>query len=101
MPEERTGHERWRNDIESIYAELTDGWRRQLRVSELVYAAAERFPGLLPTRAAIDAERQLCQKDKQGLEIEQGVFIWCTAGTPDQEPSLLSSRISSLLQVPN
>jgi 8-oxo-dGTP diphosphatase len=29
------------------------------------------------------------------------VFVWCTAGRPDQEPSQLTSRISSLLQVPN
>lgn len=35
------------------------------------------------------------------VEVEQGVFVWCTAGHPDQAPSQLSSRISSLLQVPN
>jgi 8-oxo-dGTP diphosphatase len=35
------------------------------------------------------------------VEIEAGVFVWCTAGQPDQAPSRLSSRISSLLQVPN
>ena len=58
-----------------IYAELTDGYREQPRVSELVYAAAERFPEQLPSRAAIDAERELLQKDKQGLEISQGIFV--------------------------
>jgi 8-oxo-dGTP diphosphatase len=35
------------------------------------------------------------------VEVEHGVFVWCTAGHPDQAPSQLSSRISSLLQVPN
>jgi 8-oxo-dGTP diphosphatase len=35
------------------------------------------------------------------IEVEQGVFVWCTAGHPDQAPSQLSFRISSLLQVPN
>jgi 8-oxo-dGTP diphosphatase len=35
------------------------------------------------------------------IEIEEGIFVWCTAGDPDQRPSQLSSRISSLLQVPN
>lgn len=35
------------------------------------------------------------------IEIEEGVFVWCTAGDPDQRPSQLSSRINSLLQVPN
>jgi 8-oxo-dGTP diphosphatase len=35
------------------------------------------------------------------VEIEAGVFLWCTAGQPDQAPSHLSSRISALLQAPN
>ena len=61
--------------MEAIYGELTDGFREQLRISELVYAAAERFPEHLPSRAAIDAERELLQKDKQGLEINQGIFV--------------------------
>ena len=61
--------------IDAIYDELTDGLRRDLRVSELVYAAAERYPGLVPTRDDIDAERELPQKQKAGLEIDQGVFV--------------------------
>jgi thioesterase DpgC len=64
-----------RHEIGSIYSDLTDGLAAQPRVSELVYAAAERFPEQLPTRAAIDAERELLQKDKQGLEINQGIFV--------------------------
>jgi (3,5-dihydroxyphenyl)acetyl-CoA 1,2-dioxygenase len=64
-----------RRDAEAIYDELTDGLRKQLRISELVYAAAERFPEHLPSRAAIAAERELLQKDKRGLEINQGVFV--------------------------
>ena len=67
--------ERLRSDIESIYGELTDGFRTRPRVAELVYAAAELFPDQLPSRAAIDAERESLQKDKQGLEISQGVFV--------------------------
>jgi thioesterase DpgC len=64
-----------RRHVASIYDDLTDGLGRQLRVSELAYAAAERFPGLVPTRSEIDAERQLAQKDKKGLEIDQGIFV--------------------------
>jgi thioesterase DpgC len=67
--------EHLRSDMDAIYAGLTDGYRRQLRVSELVYAAAEQFPEQLPSRAAIDEERELLQKDKQGLEISQGIFV--------------------------
>lgn len=67
--------ERLRRDVAPMYEELTDGLRRQLRVAELVYAAAEAYPGLLPTRPDIDAERELPQKDKRGLEIAQGIFV--------------------------
>ncbi|WP_343601206.1 NUDIX hydrolase [Mycobacterium sp.] len=35
------------------------------------------------------------------VEVEAGVFVWCTAGPPDQAPSPLSSRISALLPGPN
>jgi thioesterase DpgC len=61
--------------VEAIYDELTDGLTRQLRISELVYAAAERDPGRLPTREAIAEERTHLQKDKAGLEIAQGAFV--------------------------
>lgn len=64
-----------RRDVTTIYAALTNQFERPLRVAELVYEAAERFPGLVPTRAEIDAERALKQKDKAGLEIAQGDFI--------------------------
>ena len=62
-------------DAATIYAALTSQFKRPLRVAELVYEAAERFPGLVPTRAEIAAERAVRQKDKAGLEIAQGDFI--------------------------
>ena len=58
-----------------IYAALTDGSRRFVRATELVFAAAERFPGLVPTREEISRERQVLQKDKDGREIDQGIFF--------------------------
>ncbi len=70
-------------NVESVYDALTDGGRRLLRVSELVYAAADRYPGLVPTRAEIDAEREHPQKDKAGLEIRQGEFIAHVLARPD------------------
>jgi thioesterase DpgC len=60
---------------EPVYASLTDGYRAFVRAEELVYAAAERYPGLVPTRAAVAAERALLQKDKDGAEIDQGLFL--------------------------
>jgi thioesterase DpgC len=58
-----------------LYEEITDGLRRPVRVAELVYEAAARSPGVLPTREQIAAERELLQKDKRGLEIAQGEFV--------------------------
>ena len=59
-----------------VYAALTGDFARFLRVDELCYAAAERYPGLVPTRAAVLGERRLAQKDKDaGLELDQGLFL--------------------------
>src|SRR3954469_22035377 len=80
---------RMRAGAEAIYDELTDGRTRSLRMAELVYAAAERYPDLLPSRAAIDAERELLQKDKQGLEIDQGVFLAHVLAHPRCGPHLV------------
>ena len=82
---------RMRAGVEAIYDELTDGRTRSLRMSELVYAAAERYPDLLPSRAAIDAERELLQKDKQGLEIDQGVFLAHVLAHPRCGPHLVNA----------
>jgi len=58
-----------------IYSALTDEYREVVRADDLVYRAAERFLGLTPTRAAVEAERQLLQKEKEGVEIDQGLFF--------------------------
>ena len=60
---------------EAVYQELTAGYRDELRVEELVFLAAERFPGLAPTRAEIAAERSLKQSQKAGRELEQGELM--------------------------
>jgi thioesterase DpgC len=64
-----------RSHAEGVYEELTDGYRKEIRVEELVFAAAERFPGLAPTREQIAAERQLKQADKAGHELDQGLLL--------------------------
>lgn len=64
-----------RRHAEAVYEALTEGYRRELRVEELVFAAAERFPGLAPTRAEIEAERRLRQSEKAGHELDQGNLV--------------------------
>jgi thioesterase DpgC len=66
----------FRRHVAAIYDEVTDHGARYLRASELVAAAAGRYPALLPTRAQIDAERALMQQSaKEGRELDQGLFI--------------------------
>ncbi|TMH70875.1 MAG: enoyl-CoA hydratase/isomerase family protein [Betaproteobacteria bacterium] len=58
-----------------IYEQLTAGCSVFLRADELCRRAAAAFPDLLPGEAALAAEAARLQRDKQGLEIAQGVFL--------------------------
>lgn len=69
-----------------VYAELTDGLTLHPRLDRLVELAAERFPGLVPTRGQLAAEARLHQHHKEGWEVDQGLFFHAlfdsrTAGT--------------------
>jgi thioesterase DpgC len=86
--------------IEGIYEELTEGFTLSLRASELVYAAADRRPELLPSRAAIATERELLQKDKQGLEIDQGIFLAHVLAHPRCGPHLLHAMAQPRAEAP-
>ncbi|MDH3966934.1 MAG: enoyl-CoA hydratase/isomerase family protein [Rhodospirillales bacterium] len=58
-----------------VYARLTGGRSKFVRVEPLAYAAAELVPGLTPTRAQVARDSDLLQKDKEGFEIDQGIFL--------------------------
>ncbi|MEU1885875.1 (3,5-dihydroxyphenyl)acetyl-CoA 1,2-dioxygenase DpgC [Micromonospora rifamycinica] len=60
--------------VDAVYDLLTDGRTSHLRLPALVRAAAERFPGLVPSTAQMAAERRHVQADKEGREIDQGIF---------------------------
>jgi thioesterase DpgC len=45
------------------------------RLDDLVYAAAELVPGLVPTRKEVDVEAAHRQGEKDGVEIDQGLFL--------------------------
>ncbi len=62
--------------VEKVYATLTHDFSRAfIRVEELVAAAAEAFPGLTPSRAQLAGEAETLQRDKDGLEIDQGLLL--------------------------
>jgi (3,5-dihydroxyphenyl)acetyl-CoA 1,2-dioxygenase len=60
---------------EALYDELTSRRSRFVRLEDLVYEAAAAVPGLTPTAAQVAAEADLLQRDKDGIEIDQGIFL--------------------------
>ncbi|MDQ6691415.1 MAG: enoyl-CoA hydratase/isomerase family protein, partial [Candidatus Dormibacteraeota bacterium] len=64
-----------RRHADAVYELLTEDYTREIRVEQLVFEAARRFPGLVPTREQIGAERTLKQSQKQGAELDQGIFL--------------------------
>ena len=67
---------------DTVYAALTGDLGRAVRDEELVYGAAERFPGLVPSRAQMAAERARPLPEKEGLEIAQGLFLSFVLASP-------------------
>ncbi|MGW4060041.1 (3,5-dihydroxyphenyl)acetyl-CoA 1,2-dioxygenase DpgC [Amycolatopsis sp. NPDC004747] len=74
-----------------LYDELTGGRANHVRLAELAFAAAEAVPGLVPTRRQIDGERQVVQADKEGREIDQGLFFRGLLRVPDVGDHLLDA----------
>jgi len=72
----RDSHERFLGEhAVAVYERLTAGRTHFLRLEELVYAAADAFPGLTPSRAEVAAEARSKQGDKDGVEVDQGIFL--------------------------
>ncbi len=72
----RRARTRFLNDhVEAIYDILTDRLSRRLRVQQLVAAAADVVPGLVPGPQEIAAEDGRLQRDRSGAEIDQGLFV--------------------------
>jgi (3,5-dihydroxyphenyl)acetyl-CoA 1,2-dioxygenase len=61
--------------VEQLYDELTENCTRPVRLDELLYDAAERVPGLVPTRAEIEQERTRKLADKERLELAQVLLL--------------------------
>jgi thioesterase DpgC len=72
----RASRERFlKQHVEAVYAALTQDFSRFVRVEDLVRAAADAFPGLVPSARQIAAEADTLQGHKDGLEIDQGIFL--------------------------
>ena len=60
---------------ETIYRKLTKNLSEFRRVDELAYAAAKLIPGLTPNKKQVDAESASMQSEKDGVEVDQGIFL--------------------------
>jgi thioesterase DpgC len=63
------------NHADAIYRKLTKNLDEFVRVDELAYDAAKLVPGLTPTKKQVDAESALMQSAKDGVEVDQGIFL--------------------------
>jgi thioesterase DpgC len=61
--------------VESVYRRLTADFAKFKRVEEVVSDAAAAVPGLVPDQKQLSRDDALPQKDKDGVEIDQGVFL--------------------------
>jgi enoyl-CoA hydratase/carnithine racemase len=68
---------------ESVYRRLTNRLEKFLRVDEVAYEAAKLVPGLTPTQRQVNAESKLMQSEKDGVEIDQGIFLAQVLARPD------------------
>jgi (3,5-dihydroxyphenyl)acetyl-CoA 1,2-dioxygenase len=66
----------------TLYRRLTDNFSKFKRVDELVRDAAAAVPGLVPDDKQLDRENALQQQYKDGLEIDQGLFLSRVLGDP-------------------
>jgi thioesterase DpgC len=79
----RTREEYLTRHAEAIYRKLTKNLSESRRVDELAYAAAKLIPGLTPNKKQVDAESALMQSEKDGVEIDQGIFLAQVLAVPD------------------
>ena len=59
----------------TLYDRLTGNRKKFVRVAQLVRAAAKLVPGLTPTDKQLADEAPLMLSDKEGREIDQGLFL--------------------------
>ncbi|MFD3656604.1 (3,5-dihydroxyphenyl)acetyl-CoA 1,2-dioxygenase DpgC [Streptomyces sp. NPDC058620] len=78
---------------DAVYDELTADRTRYVRVAELADGAAMAFPGLVPTPEQLATERSRPQADKEGDEIDQGLFFRGVLRSPTAGPHLLDAML--------
>ncbi len=78
---------------ESVYRKLTNRLEKFLRVEELVDEAAKLVPGLTPAPRQVNAESRLMQSEKDGVEIDQGIFLAQVMALPESGMHLCEAML--------
>ena len=65
-----------------VYDSLTAARNRFVRVDELCARAATEYPGLVPNEKELARESGIAQGEKDGLEVDQGIFLSQVLGDP-------------------
>jgi thioesterase DpgC len=79
--------------VDAVYERLTGGGAEVLRLAELVEAAGAAYPALVPTARQLAADRGRRQADKEGYEIDQGIFLRAVLRSPLAGPHLLDTML--------
>jgi enoyl-CoA hydratase/carnithine racemase len=78
---------------ETVYRKLTKNLAGFVRVDDLVYEAAKLIPGVTPTRKQVNAESALMQSEKDGVEVDQGIFLSQVLAVPATGMHLCKSML--------
>uniref|UniRef100_UPI002F91BE89 (3,5-dihydroxyphenyl)acetyl-CoA 1,2-dioxygenase DpgC n=1 Tax=Streptomyces cellulosae TaxID=1968 RepID=UPI002F91BE89 len=78
---------------DAVYDRLTEGRTAERRLPELADTAAQEFPGLVPTAEQSRAERARPQAEKEGREIDQGIFFGALLRSPLSGLHLMDSML--------
>jgi thioesterase DpgC len=68
---------------QAVYAALTKNQTNFVRADVLAYEAASLVPGLTPTRPQVEAQGEKMQSQKDGIEVDQGIFFAHVLARPD------------------
>ncbi|MGA7387265.1 MAG: hypothetical protein WBW99_04955, partial [Pseudolabrys sp.] len=82
-----------RRHAETVYRKLTKNLANFVRVDDLVYDAAKLVPGLTPTHKQVNVESALMQSEKDGVEVDQGIFLSQVLAIPDAGMHLCKSML--------
>jgi thioesterase DpgC len=82
-----------RRHAETVYRKLTKDLANFVRVDDLVYDAAKLVPGLTPTHKQVNAESALMQSEKDGVEVDQGIFLSQVLAVSDTGMHLCKSML--------